>query len=136
MTVLETNVVIRYLTQDDPEQARQAFGFLKEIESGRRSVLLPEGVLVEIVQVLSSRQLYNTPREEIRLRLSTILRLPAIKASAKRTSLRALDIYVDYPQLSFVDSLCAAYAEREGESVVVSFDRDFRRVPGITWEEP
>jgi predicted nucleic acid-binding protein len=136
MAVLDTNVLIRYLTQDDPEQAQRAYNLLKQIETGARTATLPEGVLVETVQVLSSKRLYNVGREEIRTRLGTVLRLRGVKLPGKRTYLRAFDVYVDHPALSFVDALCVAHAEREPQPAVLSFDRDFRQVPGISWQEP
>ena len=105
MATLDTNVLIRYLTQDNPEHARRALALLQQIEAGTRSATIPEGVLVETVQVLSSRRLYNVSREEIRARLGTILRLRGLKLENKRTYLRALDLYVEYSRLSFVDAL-------------------------------
>ena len=34
------------------------------------------------------------------------------------------------------DALCATYARRADDSTVISFDRDFRNIPGVTWEQP
>ena len=74
MAVLDTNVLLRYLTLDNPDHAQRAFALLQQIEAGTRTAVLPEGVLVETVQVLSSRNLYNVGREEIRARLAPVLR--------------------------------------------------------------
>jgi predicted nucleic acid-binding protein len=52
---LDTNVVIRYLTQDNPDQTARATRFLQQLETGERQVITCEAVLVEIVQVLSSK---------------------------------------------------------------------------------
>jgi predicted nucleic acid-binding protein len=136
MATLDTNVIIRYLTQDDPDQAQRALGLLEQIESRALTALLPEGVLVEAVQVLSSKRLYDVSRDVIRARLGAVLRLPRLQMPNKRTYLRALDLYVDYPRLSFVDALCAAHAQRQPDATVISFDRDFRGIPGVTWREP
>lgn len=136
MVVIDTNVIIRYLTQDDPEQARRAFALLERIEDGQLTALLPEGVLVEAVQVLSARRLYNVSREVIRLRLGALLRLSHIRLPNKRTCLRAFDLYAEYPRLSFVDALCVAHAQRTAGASVISFDRDYRGIPGISWQEP
>jgi predicted nucleic acid-binding protein len=136
MAVLDTNVLIRYLTQDNPDHAQRALALLQPLEDGSRTALLPEGVLVETVQVLSSSRLYNISREEIRTRLGTIVRLRGLRMANKRTYLRAFDLYVDYPRLSYVDALCVAYARRTTDATVVSFDQDYRNIPGIEWEEP
>ena len=136
MAVLDTNVIIRYLTKDNADHARQAYELLQEVDAGKRTMLLPEGVLVEIVQVLSSKQLYNVARGTIRERLRAILSMPGIRLPNKRSYLQALDLYVDYSRLSFVDALCIAHAQRSEGGVVVSFDEGYKNLPGVKWEQP
>jgi predicted nucleic acid-binding protein len=136
MATLDTSVLIRYLTQDNPDLAARALALLEQIEAGSRSVMLLEAVLVETIQVLSSKRLYNISREVIRTRLRYIINLPSIELANKRTYLDALDLFVDFPRLSFVDALCGVFARRHPDSTVISFDRGFRNLPGITWEQP
>ena len=136
MAILDTNVLLRYLTEDNPEQATRALAILERIEAGSLTVTLPEGVLVEAVQVLSSKRLYNVPREVIRTCLGAIVRLPAVQMVNKRTYLRAFDVYIESPQLSFVDALCVPHAKRTDDPTVITFDRGFRAIPDINWLEP
>jgi predicted nucleic acid-binding protein len=133
---LDTNVIIRDLTQDEPQLSQRAHAFLKRVEAGTETVLLTEGVLVEAVQVLSSRVLYNRPRPEIRQRLAAIVNLRGVRLSNKRLYLRALDLYATSPALDFVDALLVVFAERERPPMVVSFDQDFDHVPSIRRQEP
>jgi len=133
MAVLDTNVIIRYLTQDDPNLGKQALAIFDQVESGSLTITLLEGVLVETVQVLSSRSLYNVSREAIRARLTLIIRLPHVDLPNKRTYLEAFDLYVDHPRLSFVDALCVAYAQRAEDATVISFDRGYRNIAGLRW---
>jgi predicted nucleic acid-binding protein len=135
MAVLDTNVLLRYLLNDDPEHSPRAVAFLKEVESGRRTVMVPEGVLVEVVQVLSSRRSYNVDRETIMNRLTAVLILPHVQIPNKQTYLRALSLFVDYSRLSFVDALCAAYARQSDDKTVISFDHDFRNLPDLVWDQ-
>ena len=72
---LDTNIFIRYLTQDDPDKAAQAYAVLQEVERGERLVMTTEAVLTEVVHVLSSKALYNVPRSIIRQRLYDLLSL-------------------------------------------------------------
>jgi predicted nucleic acid-binding protein len=130
---LDTNIIIRYLV-DDPavsDLAAGAFAFLQRLETSDETARLTEGVLVEAVQVLSSRNLYNQPRPEIQRRLAAIIGLRGVELPNKRLYLRALNLYAATPSLDFVDALLVAYAEREPIPAVVSFDTDFDRVPGI-----
>lgn len=85
--------------------------------------------------MLSSRALYNVPRADIQRLLSPLLRLRGLTLAHKRTYLRALELYVQYPFLDFVDALNVAHMERQGISAILSFDHDFDRIPGITRRE-
>lgn len=136
MAVLDTNVLLRYMTGDVPEQASRALALLQEIESGNLTAYLPEGVIVETVQNLTWRDSYDVDRETVRRKLLGILNLSGIQMTNKRTYLRALEIYITYPRLSFVDSLCVAHAERSDDPTVITFDRGFRNLPDVTWREP
>jgi predicted nucleic acid-binding protein len=133
---LDTNIIIRHVTADDAELSRRARAFLEQVETGAEEVLLTEGVLVEAVQVLSSRALYHLPRAEIARDLGIIIRLRGVRLPQKGRYLRALELYASTPALDFVDALLVAYAERERPAAVVSFDRDFDTVPGVTRRAP
>jgi predicted nucleic-acid-binding protein len=133
---LDTNVIVRHLAQDNSDQQLRADAFFRELASGAGSTRLPEGVLVESVQVLESKNLYNTPRDVIRVWLTSLLGLHGLRIPNKRLYYRSLDLYASFPRLSFVDCLCVAYGEREGDTTVVTFDRDFDRVPSIRRQEP
>ena len=132
---LDTNVLIRYLTGDKPDQSRRALAFLQQVETGAIIVSTCEGVLVEVVQVLSSQRLYNQPREWIAATLTDVLRLRGVRLAGKAIYLRALEIY-GQENVDFVDALCVAHAERTGVTTIVSFDRDLDRFPSVRHREP
>lgn len=133
---LDTNIIIREITRDDPGLSARAHTFLRHVASGAKAVLLTEGVIVECVQVLSSKVLYNLPRADIARDLGVILRLRGVRITNKRRYLRALALYVASPALDFVDALLVAYAELQSPSTVVSFDEDFDHVASVTRECP
>ena len=107
MEFLDTNIIIRYATKDDPDQSARSLAFLQELEAGRHTVTTCEGVLVEVVQVLESKRLYNLPRSAIQALLMDILRMRGFRLPYKRTYMRALELYAS-SKLDFVDSLLAA----------------------------
>ncbi len=135
MQFLDTNILIRYLTKDPPDQAARAYNLLKQVETGTRQVAITEAIVTETVHVLSSKTLYNVPRHDIRTHLTTILGLRGLKIAHKRTYLRALDLYAS-TNLDFVDALIVAHMERVKATILISFDRDFDHIPGITRNEP
>ncbi|MHB8576013.1 MAG: PIN domain-containing protein [Dehalococcoidia bacterium] len=136
MEFVDTNIFVRYFTQDNPDMARRAQLLFHDVATGVCLVTTSEGILVETVQVLSSRRLYNLPRTDIRQHLRSVISLPGFKLSHKRMYLRALDLYVAHRFLAFVDVLCMAHTERATLSAIISFDRGFDRVPGVVRREP
>ena len=133
---LDTNIIIRHLAGDHDDHSPRARRAFQELHAGTRTATLTEAVLVESVQVMSSKVLYNFPRSEIRRHLSTIVRLKGVRLPRKRRYLRALELYEAHPRLSFVDALLAAYAEESPPAMVLSFDQAFDNVPGLTRQEP
>jgi predicted nucleic acid-binding protein len=94
-----------------------------------------ESVLVEVIQVLTSKRLYNLPREAVRGHVANVLSFRGLVLANKRTFLRALDVWVDH-NVDFVDALCVAQMTRLGIGEIASFDGHFDRVPGVTRLEP
>jgi len=135
MSFLDTNLIIRFITQDNPDQAMRARVIFQQLETRTLIVRTSESVIVEAVQVLSSKALYHLPRQEIKAALTEIIALPGLQLVNKRTFLRALDLYASR-NFDFVDALNVAHMERLHLRVILSFDRDFNRIPGITRQEP
>jgi predicted nucleic acid-binding protein len=132
---LDTNVILRHITQDHPDHGQRAYSLLQQVETGALEVTTCEAVVVEAVYVLSSRSLYNVPRQKIRDDLTAIIRAKGLKLPHKRTYLRALDLYAS-ANLDFADALIVAHMERARITTIVSFDQHFDRVVGITRQEP
>lgn len=135
LAFLDTNILIRYLTRDDPDKAARAYTLLQEVEQDRRRVTTTEAVIAEVVYVLSSRALYNVPRSVIRQRLGDILALRGLRLPNKGVYRRALDLYAT-ANLDFTDCLIVARMEHARLTEVFSFDHGFERIPGISRVEP
>lgn len=135
MPFLDTNIILRHLTQDNPDQSTRAYQLFQQLEAGTIRLTLTEGVLIEAVQVLSSKALYNLPRGQIRTLLTDIMTLRGVRLSSKGIYLRALELYASLVFLDFVDALLVARTERTQDSIY-SFDRDFDRVPHVIRREP
>lgn len=135
MEFLDTNIFLRYLTGDDPDRSASASRLFERVGRAEFTVTTSESVIVEIVQVLSSKVLYNAPRPEVRDQLRKVLSLGRLVLPHKRSYLRALDIYAA-TNLDFVDAISAAHVERAHAGRIVSFDRDLDRLSGIVRSEP
>jgi predicted nucleic acid-binding protein len=135
MRFIDANVFIRYLTRDDPEKAQACLELFQKAQQKEITITTSESVIAEVVYVLSSKRLYNLPREEIRKLLYPFLLLPGLTLTNRKMYLRALDLYATCP-IDFEDALIVAQMERQKITEVYSYDRDFDQVAGITRLEP
>jgi len=131
---VDTNIFIRYLTQDDAEKYRACYQLFKRAEQNQVSLTTSESVLAEVVYVLESKY-YAVPRQQIKVALSRLLILPGLKVAHLSTYLRALALYDQHP-IDFEDCLSVAHIERQKLREIISYDRDFDQVKEIVRAEP
>lgn len=137
MRFLDTNVVMRYVTADDPLKAQACAELFQRVQRGEEALLTSEAVVAEAVYILSARTPgYRLDRHEIRDRLGAILRLRGLQVPEKQVCLRALDVYAAYPRLDYEDALAVAHMEHEGITEIVSYDSDSDRIPHLERVEP
>ena len=125
---VDTNVFVRHLTGDPPEQAAAASRYL----AAAHELLLTDLIVAEVAHVLESA--YKAPRAQVALSLRAILGLPAIRATDPELLQRTVEIY-DVNGLDFAAAYLIASAERSGIGVVASFDRSIDRVRTVRREE-
>jgi len=117
MVALDTNVWVRYLTNDDELQARRAMKLLERYES----VLLPKTVLLEREWVL--RAAYRLKPADIHRSLLQILGLPMVVAECAGQVAAALDFYAQ--GYDFADAL--HLASSDSVQAFYTFDERFVR---------
>lgn len=99
MIGLDTNVLVRYLTEDDPEQSPRAVALVERaLEEGER-LFVPQVVLCELVWVLDS--VYHYSLEEISLVLRDLLRTRQLVIEDLDTAWKAVDRYAAESGVSF-----------------------------------
>lgn len=117
MVALDTNVWVRYLTNDDPLQAHRALMLLEESDA----VYLPKTVLLELEWVL--RAVYAIKPAVIHHSLLHILGLPKVIAESAAQVAAALDYYLD--GFDFADAL--HLSSSDSSQAVYTFDERFAR---------
>ncbi|MBI4728519.1 MAG: PIN domain-containing protein [Acidobacteria bacterium] len=128
LVFLDTNVLLRHLLQDHPEQSPKATAFLAHVESGDVRARTSDTVVFETVFTLQRH--YGVPREEIRDALLPLIELPALVLPGKRRLRKVFGLYVEHG-LPFADAYHAALMERLGLDEIATFDDHFDRVHGI-----
>jgi len=114
---VDTHVLVRYLTNDDAEQARRAVALL----GGENGVFVAKTVLLETEWVL--RTVYALSNEAIRKALLHVCGLPNVAVEDERAITHALEAYAQ--GLDFADALhCASAPDVEA---FYTFDEKFVR---------
>jgi predicted nucleic acid-binding protein len=132
---VDTDVIIRLLTGDDPDKEAEAAALFQAVEAGQVSLLAPDTVIADAVYVLSSPRLYNLPRRQIQALLMPLLRLPGFEVRNRRSVIRALELYAS-TRLDFGDALIVASMEQRGSRVLYSYDTHFDHIPGVDRRSP
>ena len=132
---LDTNILLRHLTGDDPRKAQACYRLLQRVERGEEVVVTSGMVVAEAVFLLHSPRHYGLPRERVRQLIQPLLDLRSIRLPNKSLYKRAFELYCD-KRLSFIDAYNAAFMAARGVTEVYSYDTDFDRVEGISRVEP
>ena len=130
---LDTNILLRHLLQDHADHSPRATACLARIENGEVRVRVAETVIFETVFTLQRQ--YGHPKSAIRDALVPLIELPGIIFPGKRGFREVFDMYVEL-NISFVDAYHAALMRRLGLTDIITFDRQFDRVPGVSRLEP
>jgi predicted nucleic acid-binding protein len=136
MRYLDANVFVRMLTQDEPAMTDSALRLFQRIRDGGVQARVLDATIAEVVYVLSSPNIYNLPRDEVRHHLQPLLSLSGLVLQNRARLLMALNLYTSNRSLNFADALVAAAALEESPAEMYSFDRGFDRVEGVVRVEP
>ena len=117
---LDTNLLVRLLTNDDPEQARRVADLIDDSSA----CFVPITVVLELEWVL--RGAYQLPREAIIRAIGGLIAIRHLHLEQEEQVLQALEVYGQ--GLDFADAL--HLLRSEGCAALVSFDRAFAAKAG------
>lgn len=128
MIGLDTNVLVRYITQDDPLQAERAARLIE----GRCTAAAPgwvaQIVLCELVWVL--RRAYGYSKRDVVAVLDQMLMTAELRIENEKLARQALEAYGDGPA-DFSDYLLVLANQAAGCRGTYSFDADLARHPAV-----
>jgi len=130
--LLDTNVLIRFLTSDKTEKFRGVYALFESLEQGDLRVELKLIVLFQVVFVLKS--FYSVPREDIAAGMLGILEYKGIIVKEKKIVRRTIELWRD-SKLDIVDCYLVACLEGDRQNILYSYDRDFDKFK-INRKEP
>lgn len=128
MIGLDTNVLVRYFTEDDPTQSKLARDLFERRLSKTTPGFVSTVVLVELVWVLT--RAYASPRQVVADIIEGLLTSPVIVFENKVQVRKAL---ADYRATGadFGDCLIGRGNEAAGCSATMTFDRAAAKLPGF-----
>jgi predicted nucleic-acid-binding protein len=118
MTIIDANIVLRYVLDDHPVLSPKAAEIIEQ-----QSVTLPIEAACEVVYVL--QKVYTVERAQIQQQLSDLLKQQLILVEKPDVFLKALECY-GTTRFDFVDTLLWAYHVVE-QHEVVTFDEKLRK---------
>ncbi len=128
MIGIDTNVLVRYLAQDDPKQTVVATRLFESLSSATPA-FVSQIVLAETVWVLQSR--YAADSARVDQVVETLLRTDVVQVERADIVWRALRRFRQ-DQGDFPDALVTELAQAAGCERVYSFDRGAVKRSGMT----
>jgi predicted nucleic-acid-binding protein len=130
----DTNLFLRYLTNDVPAQADAVETLLRRAGENQIELVTTSMVIAEIVWTLES--FYNLAHEDIQAKVFAILQTPGLQVTDADVISYAITWYAE-KNVDFIDAYNAAWMFRKNIGKAYSFDqKHFRRFDGITTEAP
>lgn len=131
---IDTNVFLRYLTNDLPIQADAFEKWLLCAARGDCVLITSTLVIAEMVWTLES--FYKLSKENIQIKILAILNTPGLEITEDDTLLQAMIWYVD-KNVDFIDAYNAAWMVKQGIKTACTFDaKHFSRFEDLEVKQP
>jgi predicted nucleic-acid-binding protein len=128
MIGLDTNVLVRYLTQDDAVQSPKATEIIERQLTEANPGFLSVVAMVEIVRVLD--RVYGLAAREIAATVERMLQLGVLVIENEQEVFAAM-VALKRGRGSFADALIAELGARAGCIHTLTFDNKAVRLPGF-----
>lgn len=137
--LVDTNVFIHLLMAPVGNVGRKEHDacrtLFRRVAQGDERLDTTEACLAEVFFVLTEKRQFRRSVEEAVAALRSIVDQRGIQIRPRGPYREALDVLARHPKLGFEDALLVAHALDTGMPIL-SYDRDFDHVEGITREEP
>jgi len=127
MPALDTNVLVRYVVQDDTVQLAAAKRLVTRCVAEGQSIFVPVTVVLELEWVL--RASFEYVKDDVLQVLSNLFSAAELTFEAERALEVALQLYRE-SSADFADCLHIALATQAGEQPLWTFDKGAAKVIG------
>jgi predicted nucleic acid-binding protein len=131
---VDTNLFIRYLTNDIPEQADVLKRLISKSVNREIQLVCSTVVIAEIVWTLES--FYKFAKSKIDEIVSALVASPAFEFDERDILLQSLDDF-NHLNIDFIDAFIGAWMREHQIKNIYTFNiRDFNRISGIVVKNP
>ena len=123
MIGVDTNLLVRVLVEDDPEQLKRARKLMNGAAERSETAFVADIVLAELEWVLEDA--YDVPRTRILQALQAIAASKRFEFEDRRRVLEALELYQN-GKAELSDYLIGLSGSQHGASTTYTFDRELR----------
>lgn len=123
MRAVDTNVVVRLVTRDDPKQTARADTFVA------KGAWVSHIVLVEVIWVLDS--VYDLPHKQLVIAIDMLLNHRDLVLQDPEVVSAALARFRRRPRLGFSDCMVLGSARRAGHLPLASFDKELAKLDDV-----
>lgn len=127
MPALDTNVLVRYIVQDDAAQHATAKRLISRCVREQSTLFVPVTVVLELEWVLRSS--FEFLKQDVLLTLSSLFSAAELSFESERALEVALQLYRT-GSADFADCLHTALATQAGEQPLWTFDKGAARLSG------
>jgi predicted nucleic-acid-binding protein len=128
MIGLDTNVIVRYIAQDDPIQSARATAWIEQRLTPENPGFISIVAIVETVWVLE--RTYGVADQDIAATIERLLQADVLVVENEQ-QVFAATVTLKENQGSFADALIAALGVKAGCAGTLTFDRKALRLPGF-----
>lgn len=128
MIGLDTNILVRYLAQDDPIQSAKATQIIERRLTAENPGFVSAVAMVETVWVLD--RAYGLSSREIGAAIERTLQIDVLVVENEQEVFTAM-IALKQGKASFADAIIQAQGARAGCPYTLTFDRKASRLPGF-----
>ncbi len=120
MQGIDTNILVRFLVDDDKLQSKKVYKLLKKTESNNSELFVPLLVILELIWVLESA--YEISRADIVESISDLLLMPILKFE-HQSALQQFTHSAQKNRYDLSDLIIAYSAKEQGCENVITFDK-------------
>jgi predicted nucleic-acid-binding protein len=128
MPGLDTNVLVRWIVDDDPRQATRVQRLFEEVREQGVPLFVPSTVMLELEWVLRSR--YRSDKSTVLGAFNALLETQELEFQDEPALERALSLYRQ-SSADFADCMHCGQCGSAGRAPMITFDDAAARLPNV-----